>query len=174
MYQEKRPTCVTVIGWTWIILGGLMCLSATMALFSSVMIGKMAQEDPNMPFIFKIFPLLATVQIGFAVLGLVSGINFLKLKSWARNVLEGLTWLLLIFILGFMVFWVFSWVSMSSGHGPKGFDIIGAVMGVVITGIYGVPLGIMLKYLRGDKIKNAIAGIAEQENSTDGLQPPQI
>jgi len=60
-----------------------------------------------------------------------------------------------------MVFWVINWVSMSSGHGPRGFDIMGAVMGVVITGIYGVPLGIMLKYLRGPKVKNAINGNAE-------------
>jgi hypothetical protein len=165
MYQEKRPTCVTVIGWAWIIIGGLMCLSATMALFSSVMIGEMAKDEPDMPFIFKIFPLLAIVQIGAAVLGLVSGINFLKLKAWARSVLEGLTWLLLVFILGFMVFWVFNWISTTSSHGPSGFGMMGAVMGVVITGIYGVPLGIMLKYLRGPKVKNAINGTAEQTHA---------
>ena len=168
MYQEKRPTCVTVIGWAWIILGGLMCLSATMALFSSIMIGDMAQGDPDIPFIFKIVPMLAIVQIGVAVLGLTSGINLLKLKAWARNVLEGLTWLLLIFILGFMVFWVINWVSMSSGHGPRGFGVMGAVMGVVITGIYGVPLGIMLKYLRGPKVKNAINGTAEPTTQPHG------
>jgi hypothetical protein len=33
---------------------------------------------------------------------------------------------------------------------------------VVITGIYGVPLGIMLKYLRGPKVRNAVSGTAEQ------------
>jgi hypothetical protein len=170
MYQEKRPTCVTVISWAWIIIGGLMCASATMGLFMSVMMGKMTQDDPVMPLMLTIFPLLATVQIGVAVLGLVSGINFLKLKAWARNVLEGLTWLLLVFIIGFMVFWVFNWVSMSSGHGPRGFDIMGAVMGVVITGFYGVPLGIMLNYLRGSKVKNAINGVAEQD---DGQVPPE-
>lgn len=165
MYQEKRPTCITVIGWAWIVIGGLMCLSATMALFSSVMIGEIAQNEPDMPFIFKIFPLLAIVQIGVAVLGLASGINFLKLKAWARSVLEGLTWLLLIFIVGFMVFWVFSWVSMTSDHGPSSFSIMGAVMGVLIMGIYGVPLGIMLKYLRGHKVRNAINGTSEPSHS---------
>jgi hypothetical protein len=38
---------------------------------------------------------------------------------------------------------------------------------VVITGIYGVPLGIMLKYLRGPKVRNAINGTAEPINSED-------
>lgn len=168
MYLEKRPTCVTVIGWAWIIIGGFMCLSAIMALFGSIMIDEMAQHDPDMPFISWIFPLLAIVQIGVGVLGLVSGINFLKLKAWSRKVLEGLTWLFLVFAVGFMVFWVFDWVSMTSGDAPRGFGIMGAVMGVFITGIYGVPLGIMLKYLRGDKIKNAIAGTAEPSDSPDG------
>ena len=167
MYQEKRPTCVTVIGWAWIIIGGLMILSAIMALFSSAMICEMAQNDPDMPFIFKIFPLIIVVQISVAALGLISGINFLKLKVWSRAVLEGLTWLLLIFIIGFMVFWVFNWVSMSSGHGPRSFGIMGAVMGVIISGIYGVPLGIMLKYLRGTKVRNAINGFAELGASGD-------
>lgn len=165
MYQEKRPTCITVIGWVWIILGGLMFFSAIMALFSSFMIGQMSQSDPeaikNMPAIFKFFPLIAIGQIGVAIIGFVSGINFLKLKIWARNVLEVLTWLFLIFLAGFMIFWAFNWFSITSEHGSRGFDIMGAVMGVVITGIYGVPLGIMVKYLRGDKVKNAITSYAE-------------
>ncbi|MGD9367715.1 MAG: hypothetical protein PVH87_18590 [Desulfobacteraceae bacterium] len=165
MFQEKRPTCITVIGWVWIILGGLMFFSAIMALFGSVMIGQMSQSDPealrNMPTIFKFFPLIAIGQIGVAIIGFVSGINFLKLKIWARNILESLTWLLLIFVVGFMIFWVYNWISMTSGHGPRGFDIMGTAMGVVITGIYGVPLGIMVKYLRGDKVKNAMTGFAE-------------
>ena len=162
MYQEKRPTCITVIGWAWIIIGGLMCLSAIMALFSSVMIGQMSHADPetqrNMPTIFKYFPLLAIVQICVTSAGLVSGISFLKLKSWSRNVLEILSWVLLLFIAGFGIFWVFNWISATSGNGPQGFGIMGTVMGVIFIGIYGVPLGIMVRYLRGDKVKNAING----------------
>lgn len=160
MYQEKRPTSVTVIGWAWIIIGGLMCLSAAMALFGSVMMGQMPQHDIKDPLFFRMIPFLAIVQVGLAALGLVSGINFLKLKAWARSALEALTWLLLLCILGFMVFWIINWVSMTSGHGPRGFDVMGVVMGIVITAIYGVPLGIMVKYLRGARVKDAINGTA--------------
>lgn len=167
MYQEKRPNCITVIGWAWIIIGCLMCLSAVMALFSSVMIGQMSHANPeaqrNMPAIFRYFPLLAIFQICFASVGLISGISFLKLKSWSRNVLEILSWVLILFIAGFGIFWVINWVSATSGHGSQGFGIMGTIMGVIIIGIYGVPLGIMVKYLRGDKVKNAIGGYAEQD-----------
>jgi len=172
MYQEKRPTCVTVIGWAWIILGGLMCFSAIMGLSSYLLIDEMSQANSKtqeqMPAIFRFFPLLATIQFLVAIIGLVSGINFLKLKAWSRNVLETITWILLLLLVGFGIYWEFGWLSITSKSGSRGFDIMGAVMGLLIIGIYGVPLGIMLKYLRGDKVKNAIIGKAEPIAPADG------
>lgn len=172
MYQEKRPTCVTVIGWSWIIIGGLMFFSAIMALISSTMIdqvsGANSEAQKNMPAIFRFIPLIATIQVAVAITGFVSGINFLKLKAWSRYVLEIVTWILLIFITSFGIYWEYGWLTMTSGHGPKGFDIMGAVMGLVIIGIYGFPLVIMIKYLRGDKVKSAIAGTAEQTDTPHG------
>ncbi len=175
MFEEKRPTCVTVIGWAWIVIGGLTSLSAIMALFASLVIGQMSQAhleaQESIPGIFRFFPLLAIVQIGVAVLWLVAGINFLKLKPWSRSILEASSWLLLLFVIGFGIFWLFGWVSMASGHGPRGFDVMGAVMGVVITGIYAVPLGIMVKYLRGHKVRTAMIGSAEPSAPAEPGQP---
>lgn len=137
-----------------------MCFSAIGALFSSVMIRQMSQAHPealqDTPAIFRFLPLLAPVQVGVGILGIIAGINFLKLKSWARIVLEVLTWLLLFFILVFGIFFVSQW----SGHGPSGFMVMGAVMGVVILGIYAVPLLIIVKYLRGNRVKNAMISSA--------------
>lgn len=148
-----------------------MFLSSIMALFGSISINQSLQTDPDVsekiPAMFKYFSFIGVGQMGVALLGFIAGINFLKLKIWARNVLEALTWLLLIFILGFMIYWVFNWISITSEHGPHGFDIMGAVMGVLITGIYGVPLGIMLKYLKGGKVKNAIIEAAETSSSKE-------
>ena len=166
MFQEKRPTCVTVIGWAWIIMGILMCFSALMALFASMMmIGQISTMSPdvqqNVPTFVRFFPLLAIVQIGVAVFGIISGINFLKLKPWSRNALEMLTWLVLLFAAGFMMFWLTNWFSMTSSQVPVGFSIMGAVMGVVVSAIYGVPFAIMLKFLRGDRVKTALNPDAE-------------
>lgn len=174
MFQEKRPTCVSVIGWVWIILGSLMILSSILALLSWNMIGENATADPefqqNMPSIMIYFSYIAMAQLLVAIIGLVSGINFLKLKSWSRIVLEILTLLFILFVVGFGIYWEFGWLTMTSGNGPKGFNVMGAVMGVVIIGIYGVPLGIMLKYLRGDRVKNAMTGPAtEQPAAGDAL-----
>lgn len=142
-----------------------MILFAIMALINSIMLGKTIQYDPDIPFIFKIFPYLAGVQICVAALGLISGIHFLKLKAWSRGVLESLTWLLLIVIIGFMIYWIVDWASMSYGHGSRGFGIMGVIMGIIITGIYGYSLGIMLKYLRSPMVRDAIKG---GDTSIDG------
>jgi len=168
MYQEKRPTCVTVIGWAWIIIGGLILFSAIMSLFSSFMIGEMSQTHPEtqaqIPTILRFFPLIAAIQSIVAIFGIVSGINFLKLKAWSRDVLEILSWILLLLLASFGIYWEYGWISMASNHAPEGFDIMGAVMGIVVIGIYGVPFAIILKYLRGDKVKDAIIGNAEHHN----------
>jgi len=105
------------------------------------------------------------------------GVKFLSLKAWTRPVLETLTWLLLIFVMGSGIFWVFTWLSMTSAQGPRGLDMIGAVMGAVITAINGIPLAIMLKYLRGEKVKGALHKGVEPRTqpyggSADAPPPP--
>lgn len=158
MFQEKRPTCVSVIGWVWIILGGLMCLSSAMAILSFAVIGEMAHDDSDMPFLFQIFPWIVAVQIIVAVIGLVAGVNFLKLKAWSRRILEILTWAMILFVIGFGGFLFFHIYSASSMQLSLGFGIMELIFMIVVIGIYGVPLSIMLKYLRGEKVKSAMIG----------------
>ena len=75
MFQEKRPTRVTVIGWVWTILGALMLLSSVMGLLSWNMFGEAASSDPefhqNMPSIMKFFPHIAAAQSLVAIFGLI-------------------------------------------------------------------------------------------------------
>ena len=174
MFEEKRPTCVTVIGWAWIVVGVLMGLSAMMGLLLTIASGGMPEASQagarGMPDLWRLLPLLVICQMGVAVLGVVSGINFLKLRRWSRCVLEVLSWLLLLFIVGFGVFWLSSWLSASTGGAPPVFALVGAAMGVVITGVYAVPLAIMLKYLRGPKVRSAMIGAAGPSATGDTEQ----
>ena len=160
MYLEKRPTFVSVINWTWITIGSFMCLVVPMVSFASLMTGNIVQDES--PFTFNTFPMLSIVLIGVAVLGIVSGINFLKLKLWPRKILQILTWLLLIFIIGLGGFWIFSWFIAISRFGQIGLSIMSLFMVIVMIGIYVIPLGIMLKYLRKKKVHNAIIGSIQQ------------
>ena len=149
-----------------------MCLSAVMDLFASVMIGEMSQAHPEagekMPAIFNYMYLLFFIQMGVGMVGLVSGINFLKLKAWSRNALEILAWILFLFTVGFGVYWEYGWITMTSGHVCRGFNMMGALMGLIVIGMFSVALGIMLKYLRGHKVKGAITGTAESISQGEG------
>lgn len=166
MNERKPPTCVTVIGWVWIILGAFMCFSAIMGLLVFLMMNQLAAGSyPRMkaetPAFVRIFPLLTLAQVGLASVGVVAGVKLLKLQAWARAALEGLTWLFLTFTVGFGVFWVITWCSTSSRGGPSGFEILGAVMGVVSLAFYGVPMGVVLKFLRGKTVKEAMIRTAD-------------
>jgi len=73
MYQEKRPTCVSVIGWAWIVLGGLRCMSSLMGFVMSTFIGAQAAAGHNAQFMFKIFPVLVALQLGAAPIAIILG-----------------------------------------------------------------------------------------------------
>ncbi len=172
MYPEKRPTCVTVIGWAWIIIGGLMCLSAVMGfIMSFFMWFVLLKEEAERPFILLLFPVLCIAQVGVAVLGLVSGIHFLRFKLWARTVLEWLTWFLLVFVVGFSIFWIFMWAFQVRDHGSLPLMIMGLYGALSMIAVYGIPLAIMLRYLRGAKIKHVFRDAAEGASGAgNGIQ----
>lgn len=147
-----------------------MCFSAIMALLAFFTIDQMTPAHPeiakNTAAVERFIAIAAVVQTGVGILGLFSGINFLKLKSWSRKVLEVLTWLLFLFVVGFGIYWVYSWASITREHTTDAFDIMGAVMGVVITAFYAIPVGIMLVYLRGEKVKSAMIGLPVTRRSS--------
>ena len=159
MYQEPRPSCVTVIGWAWAILGALMCLAAVMALLGSVLIHDLVPAGTDAPRILTVVPVLAIIQLVVGALGLGAAIQLLKFKAWARAALEALTWLALIFVIGFMAFWLVAWVTKTPANpdGPAGFAVGGAVMGTLMGGLYCVPLVIMVRYLRSPKVRSVLA-----------------
>jgi hypothetical protein len=143
MYVEPRPTCVTVIGWVWIVLGGMACVTSALAL--PAMASSMAPGDGGA----VLFPAIAAVQLLIGAVGLISGIHFLKLKPWSRSVLEALTWVFVLLAAGSsaipLVLSVRGGAPMAAGE---------AVIIAVIALTYVVPLGIMLRYLRGAKVRS--------------------
>ncbi len=159
MSETKRPICVTVIGWVWIIISGMMIFPAIMALLTLFVMGDMAQPDhqicEDIPAIAKFFPLLIIGQGGLSTLTFISGVYFLKLRAWARSVLEVLTWTLLIFVIGNGIIWVASWYSSTSGA-SLGFTILGIIMGITVSAIVGTLLGILLKFLRSQEVRDAM------------------
>jgi len=165
-FVEKRPTCVTVIGWFWIITGGLAIMSGLMsAVITHTFSGGMTEEhfaamrksgeDPEfIILIFQHFLEFALLQVCVAIVAVVSGINLLRLRAWARPVLEGLSWLTLLFVIGFTCFFI---SEVGTGFGVHKGDFMFLIMGCIVMLSYLVPLIIMISYLRGKKVRAALS-----------------
>jgi hypothetical protein len=171
--MSKRPTGITVTAWLWIVGGGFMALGGLMGGLAYSTLREMGLPPavlPDMPAgyavmnaVFQHFGLLLVIQTAVAALAIGSGIAFLKLKAWARTAIEGLSWFTLVYSAGFGVFWVYLWLSMT-GRIPQGevpvdpalLQIVGAVIGVVITAALVVPLWIMIRYLRSEEVRAAV------------------
>ena len=145
---DGRPRCITVIGWVWIVFGGLMCLVVPLALLD--------QSERSIQVFGVVFSILGTAQICVGVLALYSGISFLRLKSWSRGVLEVLSWLLLLYVVGFGAYFVYLVL------GDFGIDsIVLLVVGAAGMGTWIFLLVIMIKCLRSKRVCEAMYGKPE-------------
>ncbi len=121
--------------------------------------------------IFQYFGVLLLLQGIVAVVAIWAGVSLLRLKQWARTTIEVLSWVAFLYTVGFGIFWVYMWVPMTGQvptHGApvnaESFQLMGAVMGVIVTAVFAVPLWIMIRYLRGAEVRAAIAS-AHQTNA---------
>ena len=167
---KMRPTSVTVIGWMFVIFAILLVLSGCMSFIFAELIRKMPeayQEMPidinqlfkSMPFAFSSIMIFSILQIVYGVVILVSGIYFLKLKSWARITLEVISWFGLLATLVSAVLGVLGFTASLKVLSELGFTQINIVLGIivylVITIIFIIPIIVIIKALRGRVLKEA-------------------
>jgi len=126
----ERPTSVSVIGWTFIVLGGLSLVSGSLALF--LLLSKDVGPAP-----WQI--LLQGVVAGAALIG---GVYFLKGNRTARYVLEAIAWLALVALV-----WFYSGISPQLSSDPAGIAVVVLNFLVMV-----VPLVLILYFIRKRKV----------------------
>src|SRR5712691_13348262 len=151
----ERPTSITVIAWVFIGFGILALLTGLFGLaisFVSPTPSPTPQEAAHMPApfqlmssMFNFFWLIAGLQLASGALMIWAGVAFLKLRSWARAVLEVFSWLALAYNLCFGVFWVWSLASMTRQvpheAGPAAaIPYIMMIFGIIITIAFSLPV----------------------------------
>jgi hypothetical protein len=155
------PTVVKVLGGIWLGIGVLMVASSLTGFASFLMIkSTMEQKDiSDAPVIFHYFHLLLIIQLFFAVFVIYSSYKFLKLKAWARKAIEVVNWLGLLYVVGFGIFWeitlLFKRLGFAESGSFNGLTILMAVMGIFIIAAFGVPLAVMIHFLRSQKVREA-------------------
>jgi hypothetical protein len=163
-----RPAAVSVIAWLWIAAGTLIIVAGAMGAFvywteerHATLDASLAQEFAFMDFVNRNFHLLIMLQSTFALAALWGGFALLRLKAWARIVVETLCWIALAYCVGIGVyFW-----RLASSPPPNipesatrsnvsSFDVSGLIMMVIVIGAIVTPLGLMIWYLRRKDVRN--------------------
>jgi len=164
------------MAWVWIVLGGLACLGSLWGGFGYIMIHSAAEEFPppdEMGWFFSFFGVAVLAQTGVGILAIIAGIHFLKLRRWARVCLEVLSWIAVVFLVGYSIFWGIMWfiITGESGvEGPHGFGmmrIVAPIVGVLMMGGFAVPFVLMIRSLRSTKVRAAVnrAAVVEQHGA---------
>ncbi len=176
MPGDKRPTCVTVIGWFWIVVGALLCAGSGMGAYMLLLIRQTnsgVSPTDGQAFALGRSGIIAMTLCAVGVLALISGWKLLQLSEWARKVLRILTALAFAAVIGFAAFQLIGIaVGLGSGSGPASEFLLPFVLGALLNAaIIGVPLGFVLRYLGSDRVKGAMLSVAEQKPSDRAASP---
>jgi cation transport ATPase len=168
----ERPTAVTVIGWTWLGLGGLILaggLVLAAVFWSALAAPEVLPGAPPLPpeagssvagLLLRAYP-VALALLG--VVSLVAAWAFLRRKWWARSVLEVLTWLALAYVAAslavFLAVWLSGPLAPANLRGATLGDVPGILATVAVSSTYVlllVPLAVMVRMLRSRTVREAM------------------
>ena len=163
MDQENKLDSIRIFASLWIMLGISIILMS--GLFTMMVYASQLKQgvEPDKPFLAHPALVIPILQIVFGTMAIVGGIQFKKLNSWGRSVLEILSLLSIGTFASVLAGLLFVMLFLAEQDGPK-FIILSVVL-VVLFGLIITPFGFMLRYLRGEKVRNAVA-IYSDENKT--------
>ncbi len=108
-------------------------------------------------------------EIGMGIFIFIAGDSFLKLRPWSRRAMEVITWLYLVFLFGFIPLFAI-WRSLMQWYSDESFFTFGNVaLYLLSASVLGLPAIIMLKYLRGKTVKDAIHAAGAESAPADSL-----
>jgi hypothetical protein len=145
VFEEPRPTVVSVLGWVWLILGALLVAGGIAAI--AILVA--APEARSVRGILRIGS--ATVELPMGVLGFIAARAFLRLAPWSRSALEVLSWLLLVGTLTSVV-----GILLQTGPMGESGSWMMAGVGLVSAVVYGAPVALMIRSLRSHKVRSAM------------------
>lgn len=122
-----------------------------------------ADADVVFPrWLFHNFGALAAVTLAMGLVAIVAGAAILRLKAWARPILEALAWLALTWVLGFAFAWLRTAASLASRI-PKDQSFPAPVfigMGAGMAIAYGAAVVLAIRALRSDAMRSALGRAA--------------
>jgi hypothetical protein len=167
--EPERPVAVTVIGRVWLVLAGIVVLKdllnmvtlSVLRATAPVLLQTFGEHFANMPlaqFVVQHAVAVLVAQVSFWTFVGVSAWNLLHLRSWARVAMQAVGCVGLVYVTGFLLFWLALWHSAvvtsdaSLTEAKRSFAIAaGVVVWLLLSSLFGVMLG----FLRSSRVRQA-------------------
>lgn len=170
--EPERPRAVTVIGWVWIVLGGILLLKALLNLLTwsvlhsaaPALLQTFGERFANVPLVQTMLAhasVMFLAQATFWTLVIVSAWNLLRLRPWARIAIQTFCGLGICYAAGFLLFWLALW--RHAGLATRDPSLTESMRSLALfTGIGAILLlgslfGVMLGFLQTSRLRQAFA-----------------
>ncbi len=171
--KAERPTSVTVIGRVWLVLAVLYLLRSLVNLVSwkllqmgaPGLLRTIAEQSPYAWFLRPLFRHLTALMSAEAIVSAVVGFSayqLLRLRPWARVIMQAVCWFGLAFVASLAAFWAWFWPKAAAAEGAAdpsfsahSYGNIGLIAGVAIGLAFGAGLAVMIALLRSSKVREA-------------------
>jgi hypothetical protein len=118
--EPERPRAITVIGWIWIVVGGLYFLRGVVDLVmwkalqpaAPALLREVESRDPELRFLRPMFEHLTAIKFAQLIAGAAvafSAYQFLRLRPRARVVIQIVCWIVLCYVLALAALWIRIW-----------------------------------------------------------------
>ena len=142
-----RNQAITLIGWVYIAFGILAAIGGVIGLLVSLL--------GPMPYFF---PLIAAVQLVVGSAMIAAGKSFLRMRAWARTVLEILAWLGILHNVAFAVVWIRYLMPMFRTSSRAEWILpVMTIIGLSTNIAFCAALVFIISVLRGPAVRSAIA-----------------
>lgn len=167
--EPERPRAVTVIGWIWIVVGGLYFLRGIVDLVmwralqpaAPALLREIESRDPEIRFLHPLFEHLTAIKIAQMIAGVavvVLAYRFLQLRPRARVGIQIVCWIVLCYMFAFAALWIRIWTRalalapddprFAGSHGR-----ISLALGLGLNAALATGLIVMIVLLRSSQMR---------------------
>ncbi|HYT31260.1 MAG TPA: hypothetical protein VEO37_01595 [Thermoanaerobaculia bacterium] len=169
--EPERPRAVTVIGWIWIVVGGLYFLRSIVDLVmwralqpaAPALLRELESRDPELRFVRPMFEHLTAIKIAQLIAGVAVvflAYELLRLRPRARVGIQIVCWIVLCYVFAFAALWIRIWTRALAlapddprFAGPHG--RLTLALGLGLSAALATGLIVMIVLLRSSQMRHA-------------------
>lgn len=168
----RRPTSISVIGWTWFVFAAYLLLRSlfdlvawrVLAPLRPTLLASFPDVAPGLERLSVLFEYITVFHAAkalFAAFAWIAAWRLLAMRDWARVAMQVVGSIELAYVLGFGAFWSWLWprVAAAKAHDPefvgRSYGAIGLVAGIGVCALLAAALTMQILVLRSGSVQAA-------------------